>query len=95
MIAVAGDQVDTNGDMLSVELELWRRDPVDCVWELMGNPTFREKMAYTPEHAYEDREGTARIYDEMWTGDWWWETQVSCDQHYQKNVEETYYILGE
>ncbi|KAG2737915.1 hypothetical protein P692DRAFT_20883099 [Suillus brevipes Sb2] len=75
MIAVAGDQVDPNGEMLSVELELWRRNPIDCVRELMGNPTFREKIAYAPEQAYEDIKGTARIYDKMWTGDWWWETQ--------------------
>ncbi|KAG2107133.1 hypothetical protein DEU56DRAFT_750189 [Suillus clintonianus] len=75
IISVAGDQVDTNGDMMSAELELWQRDPVECVRELMGNPTFREKMAYAPERAYEDTEGTRRIYDEMWMADWWWDTQ--------------------
>ncbi|KAG2363977.1 hypothetical protein BDR07DRAFT_1450513 [Suillus spraguei] len=32
-------------------------------------------MAYAPEHAYDDKEGKCRIYDEMWTCDWWWETQ--------------------
>ncbi|KAG0691775.1 hypothetical protein DFH29DRAFT_883744 [Suillus ampliporus] len=31
IISVAGDQVDTNGDMMSVELELWRCNPVECV----------------------------------------------------------------
>ena len=25
-----------------------------------------------------DKEGKTRRYDEMWTGKWWWETQVSC-----------------
>jgi hypothetical protein len=23
-----------------------------------------------------DREGKERRYDEMWTGEWWWKTQV-------------------
>lgn len=77
IIKVAGDQVDANGDMMSAELELWRRDPVTCVRELIGNPTFKDMMAYAPEHAYADNEGKCRIYDEMWTCDWWWETQVS------------------
>ncbi|KAG2113682.1 hypothetical protein DEU56DRAFT_874333 [Suillus clintonianus] len=75
IISVAGDQVDTNRDMMSAELELWRRNPVECIRELMGNPTFCEKMAYAPERAYEDTEGRRRIYDEMWTADWWWDTQ--------------------
>jgi hypothetical protein len=61
---------------MSAELELWRRDPVDCVRELIGHLTFKDMMVYAPEHAYADNEGKCRIYDEMWTCDWWWETQV-------------------
>ena len=34
-------------------------------------------MAYAPEKVYTDKEGLNRRYDEMWTGDWWWEMQVS------------------
>jgi len=34
-------------------------------------------MAYVPERAYADSKGENQIYDEMWMGDWWWETQVS------------------
>jgi len=34
-------------------------------------------MVYVPECAYADSKGENRIYDEMWMGDWWWETQVS------------------
>lgn len=33
-------------------------------------------MAYAPEQAYADENGTNRRWDEMWTGDWWWKTQV-------------------
>ncbi|TDL16783.1 hypothetical protein BD410DRAFT_730882 [Rickenella mellea] len=62
---------------MTEELELWLRDPVDCVKELIGNPSFRESMAYAPEKAFatDDPEGN-RIYDEAWTGDWWWQTQA-------------------
>jgi hypothetical protein len=57
-------------------LELWRRDPVECVQELMENPAFRDHMAYAPERVYKDKEGKVRIYDEMWTANWWWDLQV-------------------
>ncbi|KAG0695674.1 Zn-finger domain-containing protein [Suillus ampliporus] len=75
LIKVAGDILAPDSEMSSAELELWRRDPVDCIRELMGNPTFREMMAYAPEHAFEDAEGQSRIYNEMWSGDWWWNMQ--------------------
>jgi hypothetical protein len=32
-----------------------------------------------PERVYADKGGKERIYDEMWTADWWWDTQVSND----------------
>ena len=41
-----------------------------------GNEALRDALQYAPERAYTDREGTNRVYDEMWTADWWWDTQV-------------------
>ncbi|KAF8152285.1 hypothetical protein B0H34DRAFT_111607, partial [Crassisporium funariophilum] len=61
--------------MMEEELELWMRDPVECVRELMGNPAFKNFMAYAPEHIFTDEAGTKRVFDEMWTADWWWNTQ--------------------
>jgi hypothetical protein len=49
---------------------------VECVGELLGNPGLKNYMKYAPERVYEDIEGTTRILDEMWTADWWWNTQV-------------------
>ncbi|KAI9573154.1 hypothetical protein HD554DRAFT_2202408 [Boletus coccyginus] len=57
------------------ELELWMRDPVACVQELIGNPVFDDSMAYTPEKVYVDQGEHMHRYDKMWTGDWWWQTQ--------------------
>ena len=59
------------------ELELWLCDPVVCVQELISNPAFKNEIAYTPKKVYTDAQGTQRRYDEMWTGEWWWEAQVS------------------
>jgi hypothetical protein len=59
------------------ELELWRRDPVECVKELVGNPAFRKVMKFAPERVFRDKERKVRAYSEAWTGDFWWEIQVS------------------
>jgi len=75
---ITGDRKDENGDAIVEEVELWRRNPVDCVRELIGNPAFKDGMKYTPEKHYEDEELNNRVYDEMATGDWWWEVQASA-----------------
>ncbi|KII82959.1 hypothetical protein PLICRDRAFT_58596 [Plicaturopsis crispa FD-325 SS-3] len=41
----------------------------------MGNPASQENIAYVPEQVYADAGGSNRVFDEMWTGDWWWEMQ--------------------
>ncbi|CDO71969.1 hypothetical protein BN946_scf184943.g3 [Trametes cinnabarina] len=32
-------------------------------------------MKYTPEKLFQNADGTGPIFDEMWTGEWWWERQ--------------------
>ncbi|KAJ7643557.1 Zn-finger domain-containing protein [Roridomyces roridus] len=73
IMTVVGDEKDEDGKLLTEDLELWMRDPVECIKQLMGNPLFKEHMAYTPERAYTSAKGTARVLDEMWTGNWWWD----------------------
>jgi hypothetical protein len=81
---ITGDLIDTrdNGGeilktrMLKEEVELWRRDPVECVRELIGNPTFQAQMRYAPEKVYTSEQREDRKFDNMWTSEWWWETQV-------------------
>lgn len=34
-------------------------------------------MQHLPEKIFEDEDGNMRIFDEMWTGDWRWNVQVS------------------
>ena len=46
-----------DGATESEELELWMRDPVACIQELIGNPAFNGSMAYAPEKVYVDQEG--------------------------------------
>ncbi|KAJ7212605.1 hypothetical protein GGX14DRAFT_393506 [Mycena pura] len=79
IVHVPGDRVDENDLLMSEDLELWIRNPVECIEELMSNPTFAKSMAYGPERVYSSKipDKKCRIIDETWTADWWWETQLS------------------
>ncbi|KAG1897449.1 uncharacterized protein F5891DRAFT_1129914 [Suillus fuscotomentosus] len=74
-VTVRGNCKDDKGEMLQEDVELWSRDPVECVKELIGNLAFKEHMAYSPAKAYADCAGQHRVIDEMWTADWWGEKQ--------------------
>ncbi|KAJ3823454.1 hypothetical protein F5880DRAFT_1482181 [Lentinula raphanica] len=79
-LEVVGDVIQTKLDGSEApkteELELWTRDPVECIKELMEDPRFRNSMRYVPEKMFTDDTMKVRAYDEMWTGDWWWATQL-------------------
>ena len=68
-------------------LELWRWDPVECMKELMGNPIFKDSLEYVPQKHFLDEEGNNRVFDEMWTGDWWWNTQVRSQSTCNSELE--------
>ncbi|KAI0665542.1 hypothetical protein C8Q78DRAFT_1072936 [Trametes maxima] len=48
IVDVVGDEINAKGEPLTEELELWRRDPVECIRELIGNPAFKDHMSYAP-----------------------------------------------
>jgi hypothetical protein len=78
IVTSPGNQLNEEGELMAPErLELWRRDPVECVRELLGNPAFRNVLKYAPERHFMDEEGKNRMFDEMWTANWWWDTQVN------------------
>ena len=77
VVTSKGNQVNEDGELLPAEkLELWRQNPVECVRELLGSPTLKNCMKYAPERVYNDVEKKSQVFDEMWTADLWWDTQV-------------------
>ena len=42
---------------------------------LISYEPFVDNLTYAPIRVYSSREKTRRIYHELYTGDWWWETQ--------------------
>ncbi|KAG2355977.1 hypothetical protein BDR07DRAFT_1538284 [Suillus spraguei] len=74
-ISVQGNRTDQKGEPLQEDVELWMRNPVECIKDLIGNPLFKDHMVYTPAHAYKDSPGLQQVIDNMWTADWWCDKQ--------------------
>ncbi|KAJ7718055.1 hypothetical protein B0H16DRAFT_1678191 [Mycena metata] len=78
-IELVGDELDADGNPKKEIVELWHRDPVECVKELLGNPSFK-KQGYKPIRAwktYKNGRFTNQEFSEMWTADWWWKIQLT------------------
>ncbi|KAI0038549.1 hypothetical protein FA95DRAFT_1585466 [Auriscalpium vulgare] len=58
--------------------ELLYRDPLECIRALYSNPAFVDNMSYAPKKEYSGPEcrKEQRLFNEMCTGDWWYETQA-------------------
>ncbi|KAF7303341.1 hypothetical protein MIND_00561800 [Mycena indigotica] len=79
-----GDELDGDGRAKVEVLELWHRDPLECIAELLGNPNFKKEQTFKPMRLFRTRDQSTgelgnREYDEMWTGTWWWDTQDLLD----------------
>lgn len=79
-VSIEGEGVNGDRKMVTKKVELWRRNPVECIKELFSNPAFKENIQYGPQKVYTDESRTERVYGEMWMGEWWWRTQVSGDE---------------
>ena len=61
--------------------ELYYRPVLDCIRWIFGDPNFAGLLVFVPERHYSDKDNTERLYHDMHTGKWWWDTQV-CVLHY-------------
>lgn len=86
-VRILTKKIGVDGTRLFEDVELWKRNPVNIIQELLENPDFRNEIRYKPTKLYTDEEQTERIYNEMWTGDWWNATAVS-KLHIRQNNEE-------
>jgi hypothetical protein len=53
------------------------RDVVKVVHNIIGNPALKGHTKYAPERLWTSIKQIMRVIEDMWTGDWWWQTQVS------------------
>jgi hypothetical protein len=52
------------------------RDPVQCAAYLIKQRCYKKYISYAPRREYTGGDTRERVYSEMCTGDWWWETQA-------------------
>ncbi len=64
-ITLTEDHLDGDGNNLTEKLELWYRDPVDCICELMGNLMFHDAMKYAPEKLFADSNRSTVVINKM------------------------------
>jgi hypothetical protein len=74
-------------------LEFYSRDAIECIRYLYGNPRFAQHLAFAPEWHYTSYECTTCIYNEIYTGDWWWKVQVRPMLFNQKFITHLQYRL--
>jgi hypothetical protein len=55
------------------EYQFYYQDVENVIRFLLGHIPFKENLVYSPMHVLNENED--RVYTEMHTGDWWWQTQ--------------------
>ena len=75
-LTIEGDARAPDGERASEDVEIWCRNGVEVVEELIGNPTFRKHLQYAPEVLFTDESKDEEVVNEMCTGKWWRRTQV-------------------
>lgn len=56
--------------------DVYFRDVLECIKALYGDPEFATVLVFSPERHYTDVDRTKRLYHDMHTGTWCWDTQV-------------------
>ncbi|EPQ54137.1 hypothetical protein GLOTRDRAFT_44196 [Gloeophyllum trabeum ATCC 11539] len=59
--------------------EVYYRDVIECIRALYGDPEFSQHLVFVPECHYTDENCTNRMYFDMHTGKWWWNTQKAVE----------------
>ncbi|KAG1764282.1 hypothetical protein EV702DRAFT_1182605 [Suillus placidus] len=60
--------------------DVFYRDIVECIKALYSDPDFTNFLVFAPEHHYNDEDQTVRLFHDMHTSQWWWDTQKVLDQ---------------
>ncbi|KAJ7334948.1 hypothetical protein DFH08DRAFT_916210 [Mycena albidolilacea] len=47
------------------------RDPLEAIRSLLGNPAHAKDIVYVPKQIFSSNKKDNRVFNEMWTGQWW------------------------
>ena len=62
--------------ILTIDLNPWVGRTGEFVFKFSSDKAQGGRLG-VPQKVFTSQSGTTRIYDEAWTGDWWWAMQVS------------------
>ncbi|KAH7926058.1 hypothetical protein BV22DRAFT_1104530 [Leucogyrophana mollusca] len=60
--------------------DVYFRNVMECIGALYGDPEFSQHLVFTPERHYADADMTIRMYHDLHTGKWWWNTQKKLEK---------------
>ncbi|KAG2361073.1 hypothetical protein BDR07DRAFT_1451775 [Suillus spraguei] len=55
-------------------------DIIECIKALFSDPNFADFLVFAPERHYANKDKTIRLYHEMHTRKWWWNSQKHLDR---------------
>ncbi|KZT41036.1 hypothetical protein SISSUDRAFT_971931, partial [Sistotremastrum suecicum HHB10207 ss-3] len=64
-IVVEGDKLNENGSPEIETVELYSRDILECIQDILGDPELRDSMTWSPQRVWSDEEKKNRFYSEM------------------------------
>ncbi|KAN0139632.1 hypothetical protein V8E53_002294 [Lactarius tabidus] len=60
--------------------KLYFQDIIQCIHALFSDPDFAPYLIFAPERHYTDEDQEEMVYHDMYTGQWWWFTQVAIEK---------------
>jgi hypothetical protein len=69
----------TWNDNHQLPIKHWSRDNMKTIRWLMRHPANTKNLIFDPQRCFNSDMPLKRLYTEMHTADWWWETQVRRD----------------
>ncbi|KAF7369778.1 hypothetical protein MVEN_00309900 [Mycena venus] len=60
--------------------DVYFRPILDCIRALYSDPEFAQDLIFAPEWHYTDEDKTVRLFHDLHTGKWWWETQKTLEK---------------
>ncbi|KAJ1299410.1 hypothetical protein OPQ81_002640 [Rhizoctonia solani] len=68
---IIGTLKNSKGQFLTEDIEIWVRDIIEVVKELIGNSAYGKQLVFVPQKIFLDAEKQNQKIDEMWTANWW------------------------
>jgi hypothetical protein len=84
-------QTTTVPEWMKTSYEVWYRDPLEVVHNMLSNPDFNDQFNYSPFQEFEDDK---RKWSNLMSGNWAWTQAASCFICLLVFLANAHYYLG-